>query len=181
MPGAHKQSIRDEMKVALLGAECTGKTTLAHQLTQTLASRGLDAACIDEYLRHWCERSQRTPGPYEQSGIAMAQAQRINNTQAQMLIADTTPLMTAVYSDFYFHDASLYPLALAFQRGFDCTLLLGSDLPWVADGLQRDGPQVRQQMDTLLRKVLSQAAVPYRSIEGAGAQRLQQALQALGL
>jgi hypothetical protein len=31
-------------------------------------------------------------------------------------VADTTPLMTAIYSDMLFDDTSLYPFALEHQR-----------------------------------------------------------------
>ena len=65
------------------------------------------------------------------------------------LIADTTPLMTAIYSQQVFGDDALLAEGLAFQRlQVDVTLLLGLDLPWVPDGLQRDGAQVVQNSTT---------------------------------
>ena len=55
--------------------------------------------------------------------------------------------MIAVYSDFVFADASLYASALAAQRRCDLTLVTALDLPWRADGLQRDGAHVRAPVD----------------------------------
>jgi hypothetical protein len=89
--------------------------------------------------------------------------------------------MTAVYSDMLFNDKSLYPMALAHQALFDTTLITGLDLPWVADGLQRDGPHVRGPVDTLIRQALEQAGIPYQVVYGQGQQRLNNALLALGL
>jgi hypothetical protein len=97
------------------------------------------------------------------------------------LLSDTTPLMTAVYSHLLFDDESLYPMALAHQALYDITLVTGLDLPWVADGLQRDGPQVRGPVDTLVRQALERSGMAYRVVYGQGPQRLNNALLALGL
>jgi hypothetical protein len=97
------------------------------------------------------------------------------------VISDTTPLMTAVYSHLLFADESLYPMALAHQTLYDHTLVTGLDLPWVADGLQRDGPHVRGPVDTLVRQALDRAGISYRVVYGQGHQRLNNALLALGL
>ena len=71
-------------------------------------------------------------------------------------------------------------VARAEQRGYDLTLLMGLDLPWVADGLFRDGPAVRDATDAVLRRELQIAGVRYQTIYGKGPQRLQQALRAIG-
>lgn len=95
------------------------------------------------------------------------------------MIADTTALMTAVYSEMLFGDTSLYTMALAHQRSYHITLLTGLDLPWVPDGLQRDGPQVREPVDRLLRERLSEAGIAYRVVYGSGEERLHNALLAI--
>ncbi len=171
------------MIVAILGAESTGKTTLAQQLTQRLQARGLRTAVVAEYLREFCDRAGRTPRPDEQAGIADEQWRRIEAAQraADVVIADTTPLMTAVYSDYVFGDTGLYDAALARQRRCTHTLLTGLDLPWQPDGLQRDGPQVRGPIDALIRGALQHAALPFAVIYGEGEARTDAALAAMGL
>ena len=185
------------MNIALLGAECTGKSTLAAALVahfnsthtaesaeRSTASAPPRAGHVTEVLRAWCDRMGRTPLAHEQAAIAVLQEHAIQDAKAELgypavLVADTTPLMTAIYSLHYFQDASLLPHALSVQRQFEHTLLMGLDLPWQADGIQRDGPVVRQAIDNLLRTTLEQAGVPYRVIYGQGSARLQQAVQAL--
>jgi len=54
--------------IALIGAESTGKTTLARQLPDTLRSAGHRVAHVDEYLREFCVRNGRTPRADEQAG-----------------------------------------------------------------------------------------------------------------
>ena len=63
--------------IALLGAESTGKTTLARELGTALAGRGERVAVVAEYLREFCEREGRTPRREEQRGIAAEQSRRI--------------------------------------------------------------------------------------------------------
>lgn len=168
------------LKVALLGAESTGKTALAAGIAAHWRAQGQPVHAVGEYLREWCDREGRTPRPEEQMGIAQEQARRaLQAPPDHWIVADTTPLMIAIYSDMLFDDPSLYDFALQHQRDYDLTLVTGLDLPWVADGLQRDGPHVREPVDARLRAALARAGVAYRVIYGTGGQRLKQALAAI--
>lgn len=167
------------MKIAILGAECTGKTTLAQTLARALDRPGSPAHWVPETLRDWCRHHARTPARHEQSDIALAQARAIDRAGPGDVLADTTPLMTAVYSDVLFRDHSLYRFALAHHAGFDITLLTDTDLPWVADGLQRDGPASRDVVNARLRRVLNEHALPHTLIQGQGEARASSALAAI--
>ena len=160
--------------VALLGAESTGKTELAGALAGRLRRHGIAATLVGEYLREWCEREGRTPRADEQAAIAAEQTRRIAAATAAgtVVVADTTALMTAVYSDLLFGDRTLYAGALWAQRGYALTVLTALDLPWVADGLQRDGPHVREPVDDRVRAALACARVPYAVVCGSGPERL---------
>jgi len=189
--------------ISLLGAESTGKSTLAAAL-----HRHLHAALTQlppspdtpkvrhtgEYLREWCEQHRRTPEAHEQAHIAQVQAERLKHAQpgfapTNWVVADTTPLMTAVYSEHYFNDPSLYPLARPFHdpkvsartggQWPPVTLLLGLDLPWQADGNLRDGPATQLAVDNLLRHRLTEWQVPYHTIYGSGHTRVAAALRAV--
>jgi nicotinamide riboside kinase len=166
-------------RIALLGAECTGKTTLSLALFQTLQWHGLETVLISETLRLWCEQKGRTPQMHEQFEIAKAQSEQIFAVQKGWVIADTSALMTAVYSDYFFNDQTLYDAALAQQAQFDLTLVMGLDLAWQADGLQRDGAHVREPVDSLIREALGKAQVPFKVIYGQGDSRLNAALLAI--
>ena len=167
--------------IAVLGAESSGKTDLARALAGRLAQQGIAATLVPEYLREWCDREGRVPRPDEQAAIAAEQTRRIAGASRDgVVIADTTAVMTAVYSDMLFDDPSLYADALAAQRGYSATLLTALDLPWVADGLQRDGPHVREPVDALVRGALMRAGVAFSVVHGIGGQRLDNAWNALG-
>ncbi len=168
--------------IAIVGAESSGKSRLAQDLTLRLAdATGLRCASVPEHLRAWCESAGRTPRKDEQHGIASAQTAQIDAAAAHndIVVCDTTALMTAVYSQFLFNDASLLPAAQAFHRRCAATLLSALDLPWVADGLQRDGPQVRAPVDALIRRALLSAGLGWAVVAGLGPARVEAALNAI--
>ncbi len=168
--------------IALLGAESTGKTTLAEAIAQALRADGHSVNGVAEYLREFCDAQRRTPRLDEQAHIADMQTQRIAQAQRQfdVVVADTTALMIAVYSEKVFGDTSLYASALEAHRAVDLTLVTALDLPWQADGLQRDGPQVREPVDALLRAALARGGIGYSVVSGSGPARLNAALKAVG-
>jgi nicotinamide riboside kinase len=178
--GAPRLATASGPVLAVLGAESTGKTTLVHALALALRARGREAVAVGEYLREFCDAQGRTPRADEQAAIAAEQWRRIEAAArgGAIVVADTTPLMIAVYSDYIFGDRTLYEAALERQRACAATLLTGLDLPWRPDGLQRDGPQVRQPVDTLLRAALERAALPHAVVYGEGEARTAAALAA---
>ncbi|MCY7319880.1 MAG: ATP-binding protein [Ramlibacter sp.] len=174
------------MKVALVGAESTGKTQLAGELAVQLRLQGKQVAVVDEALRRWCEREGRAPRPAEQLPIAQEQESRVDlashgdGVANDIVIADTTALMVAIYSGMLFEDGELLRFALERQRRYDVTLLTGLDLPWVADGLQREGPLARDRVDAQLRDLLTAGGISFRVVYGEGETRVANALAALG-
>ncbi len=166
------------MRLAILGAESTGKTELSRALAARWRAEGRDVTLVPEVLREWCEATGRVPVAHEQLPIAQEQARRADAAASDILIADTGPLMVAVYSDMIFGDTSLYDMALAHQRRYDVTLVTGIDLPWVADGL-RDGPHAQEPVDRLVRAALARGGIGYKVIYGRGPERLANALLAI--
>ena len=168
--------------IAVLGAESTGKSQLAVALGESLAGAGLDVAVVPEQLRLFCAARGRTPRADEQRALADAQSGQIRLAAEShaVVIADTTALMTAVYSDLIFDDQGLYAESLSQHRASRLTLVTGLDLPWVADGIQRDGPQAQHAVDARLRRVLQEQRLPFSVVYGAGDERTQSALAVVG-
>jgi len=168
--------------VAILGAESTGKTSLALALAEQISAlTGLRCVAVPELLRGWCEREGRTPRPEEQAGIAAAQTAAIDAAALDhdVVLCDTTALMTAIYSDYIFGDRSLIESGQTFHRRCDLTLLTALDIDWEADGLQREGPHVRPPIDALIRQALMDGAVAWSMVSGMGQARVDAALDAI--
>jgi nicotinamide riboside kinase len=177
IPG--QAGIHERVEISLVGAESTGKSQLAAELAAHLRERGLDAVAIPEVLREWCTRAGRAPRPEEQLAIAQEQERRVEEAAADVVIADTSALMVAIYAGMLFPDGELLRFALERQRRYGATLVTGLDLPWVADGLQRDASHGREQVDMLVRSLLQDARVPFQVVYGQGLRRLQSAVDAL--
>ena len=166
--------------IALIGAESTGKTTLAHALADQLSAQGRRVARVDEFLREFSLREGRTPRADEQEGIAREQSRRIAEAARthDVVVADTTALMVAVYSQLLFGDRTLLPAALSAQAGYRLTLLTALDLPWIADGFIRDGEHAREPVDVLVRAALRDGGIDHAVVSGSGEQRLANAARA---
>jgi nicotinamide riboside kinase len=170
--------------IAIVGAECTGKSTLAHDLATALRQRlpaGERIAVVGEYLREWCEATGRTPLAHEQGAILRRQHERIGAALEahSFVIADTTALETAAYSQLIFGDSSLRERALTLHARANATLLAALDLPWQPDGHQRDGAHMQAPVDALLRGWLTLARLPFSVVHGQGPARVAQALAAI--
>jgi len=179
-------------RICLIGAECTGKSSLARMLAQRLGG-----VVVAEALRDFCLRHGRTPYAHEQAGLmatqieletkALAKVQESLQTRPPaptlgphpgFVWCDGAPLLTAVYSAYYFADQSLLAAALQHHTSYALTLWLQSDLPWQADGFMRDGPAAQTAVHALLRQVLADLprVVP---IHGEHPQRIRCAFKAL--
>src|ERR1019366_5432898 len=101
LAAARGEPVSRAFVVALLGAESTGKTTLVTAIGAALSARGPRVALVTEVLREFCVEQGRTPRQDEQIAIAREQTRRIDAaaTHAEIVVADTTALMIAVYSD----------------------------------------------------------------------------------
>lgn len=168
-------------RIALLGGECTGKSTLARALGARLPAR-----VVEERLRSFCSEMGRTPRAHEQRSLLREQIrleelalESARREGLRWVVCDSTPLATAIYSANYFGDESLMAQALAHQRGYLMTLVPALDLPWVADGIQRDGLQVRESFHRAVLEVLRANALAHAQIAGGGEARTRAALAAL--
>jgi nicotinamide riboside kinase len=174
--------MRCSLVIGVLGAESTGKSTLAAALAERIAAdTGLAATHVDEHLRTWCERNGRTPRIDEQRAIAEAQQDRIAAAAGthDVVVADTTALMVAVYHRLVFGDRSLDAWAgAAHAEAVDLTLVTALDIPWVPDGLQRDGPHVRAPVDALVRELLGEHGIGWSLVSGEGLARVDSAFDA---
>lgn len=166
-------------RIAILGAESTGKSTL----TAALAA-AYDTAWVPEYLREFVEVSQRVPFEDDQIGIARTQLLREDALAARahgLLFCDTTPLMTAVYSDIYWGRVPPALDALARSHDYAITLVVAPDGPWIPDGLQRESAEVRLRVHAALLARLQDQQIDFTLLTGPLAQRLQQAAPVLEL
>jgi NadR type nicotinamide-nucleotide adenylyltransferase len=138
--------------VVVTGSECTGKTTLALDLADRFG-----APCSPEFAREYLERkaSSLVAGdvePIARGQIAVEDAALAS--AAGVAVKDTDLVSTVVYAHYYYGGCTEWIERAAKQRLGDLYLLLHPDVPWVADGLQRDRPAARALLHDLFRERL---------------------------
>lgn len=164
-------------RVAILGAESTGKSTLAEDLAQRYRT-----LWVPEYLREFVEREGRTPREEEQVDIAFTQVAREEHAlphARDVLFCDTTPLMTMLYSQHYWGRVDSRIAQLALGREYDLTLVTAPDTPWQPDGLQRESEQVRMHIHAQLLTTLAALELPFLLVQGTADERAAQVRKAL--
>lgn len=165
-------------RVAVLGAESSGKSTLCEALACHYGT-----VWVPEYLREFVDTRGRVPFESDQYPIASTQRVRENEAAARaqrFLFCDTTPLMTALYSRQYWNRVDPQLARLDSRHDYAWTLVTAPDSPWEPDGLQRESEEVRQKVHRMLVETLEARAIPYVLLEGSLAQRIRQVEALLG-
>lgn len=168
-------------RIAIVGPESSGKSTLAGELVAWLRRHGVKAVAVAEYARtYYAERPYR---PTPADVLAIARGQLAAETQAlagspQLMICDSTVLTCVIWADVAFGRAGAALTALNRPRDYALTLLARPDLPWQADPL-RSHPRSRDGLLARYRQALAAAGVRPVEIAGQGPARLAAARAAL--
>jgi NadR type nicotinamide-nucleotide adenylyltransferase len=165
---AHRRFLAPEVyasfvsRIALVGGESSGKSTLA----RALAAR-FDTAWVHEYGRELWEERGGQLDPSDLLHIAEVQIGREERallTSHRYLFCDTTPLVTRFYAEWMFGAAEPRLVALG-DRSYDLTLLCAGDWPFVQDG-SRQNPAFRDRQHAYYAQHLARAGVPVIEIAG---------------
>lgn len=188
------------LRVVVVGAESTGTTTLARDLTRALQQRGGVWAAtqyVAEYGREYSanllalarsQNKQATPQELvwdEADFIHIAQEQNHREEQAAhhgspILIGDTDALATCIWHERYRGSPSTEVQAIANAMPPRALYLLTDHrgVDFEDDGL-RDGEHLRPWMTECFQAVLSAQTVPWLQLHGRPAERCAAALQAI--
>jgi NadR type nicotinamide-nucleotide adenylyltransferase len=167
--------LRPARRLALVGGESSGKTTLA----QALALQ-LHTDWVPEYGRELWERVRHTLDIDELMHVARHQVELEDQAAARRrgwIVCDTTPLTTLQYC---LHDHGRAPAALQAlaRRAYDMTVVCAPDFAFVQDGCRRDDAFRAEQHAWTLAQ-LRDRGVPCLVAGGSVAQRVAQVLRAL--
>ncbi len=162
-------------RIALLGGESSGKTTLARSLAHALGT-----VWVPEYGRQRWEELRQTLSLAELLQVARTQVAWEEEQAAHArgwLVCDTTPLTTLQYC---LHDhgqasAELHDLA---RRRYELTVLCLPDFDFVQDGCRRDDAFRAHQHAWTLTRLAEQGIEPLL-VRGSVHQRLQRVLAQL--
>ncbi len=158
-------------RIALLGGESSGKSTLAAALAQATGG-----ALVPEFGREWWEARGGQLGRDDLLHIARTQVAREDEaarTLPSVVVGDTSPLTTLGYSLWLFGRADPELVALA-KRRYDAVFLCQGDFPFMQDGTRRDA-RFRAQQEAWYRAVLGQGGTSFVVLAGSLRRRLARA------
>lgn len=158
-------------RIALIGPESVGKSTLAHKL-------GLyyNLFVVDEYARTYVEQLSRPYTYHDVEKIAYQQCQEFaNNANA---FFDTDMIITKVWFDVVYGCEPEWLKIWMLTHKMDFYLLLKPDIEWKADSTRENGDR-REWLYGLYKKEIEQLGVDYVEIGGKGDERLLNAIESL--
>ncbi len=163
------------VRIVLIGAESTGKSTLAAALAD---ARGLPQT--GEFVRTYVERLDRPLREDDLDPIARGQlAEEDRHTDVPAVLHDTNTLSTLIYARHYFGVTQAWLEQAFAARHYAIYLFCQPDIPWTPDPGQRDSPQARDAQHALFDAALQRRSLPAVRIAGDPATRLRSALNAV--
>ena len=161
-------------KIAVVGPESTGKSTISAQLADHY-----NTVWVPEYAREYC--AALTTACTWQDEINMFRGQLVLEMQMQpqankILICDTTFITVKIWSDHMFGESPQEVLDELPKHPYDFYLLMNIDLPWQDDPL-RDFPLMREHFMEVWHKELQVLGADYHLISGSGKERLRNSIE----
>lgn len=186
-------------KIAIIGPESTGKSTLCKQLAEHF-----NTMWCPEYAREYLNENGIKYSYTDLKKIAEGQltmedycVKELNNQYAlinnqdskhssqlaahnsQLLFIDTNMYVIKVWYEYVFGRCEYFVLDEIAARKYDLYLLCNIDLPWTFDEM-REYPdeQPRKELYNIYRDLLINQTTPWVEISGNYADRLQKAIDA---
>ncbi|HEX2205706.1 MAG TPA: AAA family ATPase [Longimicrobium sp.] len=180
-------------RVVLIGAESTGKTTLARMLAERYGTRW-----VEEYGREYWEAKMARgvpEGPYGAAGaepsvawtsdefvhIAAEQQRReelLAREADRVLLCDTNAFATGTWHERYLGRRDPRVDAVGLRDRVDLYLLAEPDFPFVQDGW-RDGERIRDWMHAAFVEQLAAQPAPVVRLRGPLERRVAEAAAAI--
>ena len=171
-----EKSSNSIIKIAIVGPESTGKSTLAHALAAFYQE-----PWVPEIARSYIANLKR---PYRLQDISIIADMQLKAEQKQikkakkLLFCDTTLLVNKIWASFVYKEIPASIIELYKPNNYQLHLLCNIDLPWENDPL-REHPNHRNELLELYEDDLIKSKANYIKISGLKSDRLQNALEAI--
>jgi len=166
---------RTPIKIAVVGPESTGKSTLTSELAAYFEcpvvpeiARIYLETCGAEYTAEIVEHIARLQIEAEEEAIK-------NNPNAEILVCDTNLLVIKVWMEHAYGYCPEWIKESLAQYDYSLTFLTDIDIPWEPD-LLREHPDKREYFMSLYKDELIDFQVGYHLISGNREERLKNAV-----
>lgn len=164
--------------IAILGAESSGKTTLAK-----LLGEHFNSAVVYEYAREYLADKN---GKYDYKDLEIIAQEQVKRwfgailQQPEMMIVDTELTVLRIWSELKYHKTSAWLEEHYQNQNIDLYLVCENDLPWENDQLRENQPiEEREEIKNLYIQELNKFQRDFVLISGQGETRLQNAIRAI--
>ncbi|NEU09010.1 ATP-binding protein [Flavihumibacter sp. R14] len=163
-------------KVAIVGPESTGKSTLSEQL-----GRYYQTIWVPEFSRDYCSKLTEPCTWQDELNMFYGQLdleEQLVPEANGLLICDTTFITVKIWCDHIFGRSPEEVLKELSTHPYDFYLLMDIDLPWQEDPL-RDFPDLREHFMQIWHQELQALGARYEVISGDKDKRLRNAVRAI--
>ena len=161
-------------RIVLTGPESSGKTELAHQLSERLS-----IPCVPEIARDYLSKKTESYLPSDLLVIAELQYQKEEEIRAiSDYIADTDQQVLSIWWQEKFGPTPQLICDLYRRQSRGLYLLCYPDLAWELDPL-RENENDRNRLFEIYLEDLRKRELSYRVVKGSGETRLNNAINAL--
>jgi NadR type nicotinamide-nucleotide adenylyltransferase len=162
-------------KIAIIGPESTGKSTLSKALAEYY-----NEPFVPEYGRKYLEENGKDYNRSDLLAISKGMViweDKMKAIAKKKLFCDTDLVMMKVWYEVKYGECHPWVLNHINSNPYDLHLLCAPDLPWENDPL-RENPHIREDLFELYRKELENYRYEYRIISGKDG-RLEKAIEAV--
>jgi NadR type nicotinamide-nucleotide adenylyltransferase len=165
------------MKIAVIGPECTGKTSLTIQLASHYETVG-----IPEYAREYIENLNRRYSYDDVVNISKKQIEQLQSNYhnaKKYVFFDTDLIITNVWFEVVFQMKPPWIEKEILGSNIQLYLLCATDIPWTPDKVRENGGQMRETLFKMYKKQLEDRKFAFSIIYGVGDERLKNAILAI--
>jgi len=166
-------------KIAILGAESTGKTTLCQQL-----AKHYQTLFVPEFARDYFNSHDIKNYTIKDLDIIAKKQIELENqyiTKANtILICDTTLITIKLWSLHKFNSVSDFISNSINQMNYDLYLISNNDVPWIEDN-QRKDKNIREHIFEMNQSELQKTNSNYSILNGINQNRLDNAIAIIDL
>lgn len=163
-------------RVALMGPESTGKSSLSKAL-----AKKFETVYVEEYMRTYLEKKWEDKATLceeiDIQKIVEGQIKLENEAipkANQLIFCDTNAIQNLIYAEEYYPGFKNATVSFcANNHNYDIYLLCNIDVPWENDIL-RDKPKEREKMFTIFNDTLCKRNIKFTVVSGSLNDRVEQ-------
>lgn len=186
------------VRVALVGAHGTGKTTLSREITLRLSADRHRVATLQEVPRLVCEMVNDPTFFRQTRNTALKQALLLfaqlvhesekSHSAADVVLGDRTPLDHWAYTLHFFSSAfstdelgAIYETLIAqhAMRTYRAIFYLPIEFPVVDDGVREDDVAFQKSIDERILSLLRRYSIPFTTLRGSVDERASTSMQVI--